>query len=332
MCEEGPAYLVSGGSLTAIMSPSTMTTSKSIDRGSLWIASSTVLLGAAIIYGIRNIAKLIVSGSKQDPLIFRGKRPAVGTSVGTVDEIHIYPVKSMKACAVQQCGVTAAGLEGDRILMIVNEKGNVVTQRMIPQLSQIQTTYRSTSDTRNDQHKNNSNGQTLTTSITLSLVPSDAQKKTLEQLSFVLSSAIIDTLEAREIRMGSVKILCLDLGDSASRWIREALELLGASSRSYKTTTNLRLVWCQQQRHVTKTMGGLFTENASHFDATHLSDVAPMSLASRSSLQALNTTIQQSHEKRTNPDNDEMEISMNRFRANLLGLFGGSCQGFSNRR
>ena len=48
---------------------------------------------------------------------------------GTLDEIHIYPVKSCRRVALESATVTSTGLAGDRMWQIVDEGGNPVTQR-----------------------------------------------------------------------------------------------------------------------------------------------------------------------------------------------------------
>lgn len=48
---------------------------------------------------------------------------------GTLDEIHIYPVKSCRRVALQNIAVAATGLAGDRMWQVVDDDGNPVTQR-----------------------------------------------------------------------------------------------------------------------------------------------------------------------------------------------------------
>lgn len=58
----------------------------------------------------------------------------------SLEQIIIYPVKSMAGIAVNQSRLSATGLEYDRRWMIVDEQGRFVTQRMHPQLALITVT------------------------------------------------------------------------------------------------------------------------------------------------------------------------------------------------
>ncbi|MBU2883095.1 MOSC N-terminal beta barrel domain-containing protein [Psychrosphaera sp. B3R10] len=59
---------------------------------------------------------------------------------GTIEEINIYPVKSLKGISLSQSVVTPLGLKWDRFWMIVNEDGLFMSQRNIPAMATISTT------------------------------------------------------------------------------------------------------------------------------------------------------------------------------------------------
>jgi uncharacterized protein YcbX len=58
-------------------------------------------------------------------------------STAKITGIYIYPVKSMKGIALERAKVSGKGLEYDRRWMIVRSNGRFVTQRDMPQLSQV---------------------------------------------------------------------------------------------------------------------------------------------------------------------------------------------------
>ncbi len=53
-----------------------------------------------------------------------------------LDEIHIYPIKSLPGLRVKRARVLGKGLEFDRRFMLVDPDGRFMTQRTLPQLSQ----------------------------------------------------------------------------------------------------------------------------------------------------------------------------------------------------
>ena len=53
--------------------------------------------------------------------------------------IYLYPVKSLRGCAVSRARVDVLGFEGDRRLMIVDETGKAITQREMPRMALIDT-------------------------------------------------------------------------------------------------------------------------------------------------------------------------------------------------
>jgi len=59
-------------------------------------------------------------------------------SAGAVQELNIYPVKSCQGQALKVMNITLEGPEGDRQWMIVDEKGEFITQRTVPKLATVQ--------------------------------------------------------------------------------------------------------------------------------------------------------------------------------------------------
>lgn len=60
------------------------------------------------------------------------------TVTGTLAAIHVYPVKSCRAVALDRVEITRTGLQGDRLLQVVDADGSPVTQRQHPVLATVQ--------------------------------------------------------------------------------------------------------------------------------------------------------------------------------------------------
>jgi len=56
-----------------------------------------------------------------------------------VSALHIYPVKSLRGCAVTAAPVDSLGLVGDRRFLVVDESGRFLTQRVLPRMALITT-------------------------------------------------------------------------------------------------------------------------------------------------------------------------------------------------
>ncbi|MCS7323903.1 MAG: MOSC domain-containing protein [Thermoflexales bacterium] len=54
-----------------------------------------------------------------------------------VSALYIYPIKSCRGVAVQAARATLRGLEGDRLMMVVDEDGHMLTQRELPRMALI---------------------------------------------------------------------------------------------------------------------------------------------------------------------------------------------------
>lgn len=54
-----------------------------------------------------------------------------------VKSLYIYPVKSFGGCQVNQMEITSTGPKYDRKWMVVDEKGQFLTQRQLPKMSQV---------------------------------------------------------------------------------------------------------------------------------------------------------------------------------------------------
>ena len=59
--------------------------------------------------------------------------------------LYIYPVKSLRGCAVTQAAVDPLGLVGDRRFMLIDENGRFLSQRTLPRMALITTSLTDTS-------------------------------------------------------------------------------------------------------------------------------------------------------------------------------------------
>lgn len=57
----------------------------------------------------------------------------------TVAELFVYPTKSGRGCRVGEARALGRGLEGDRAFMVVDERGDMLTQRDHPELGLLET-------------------------------------------------------------------------------------------------------------------------------------------------------------------------------------------------
>lgn len=59
-----------------------------------------------------------------------------------VTGVFVYPVKSLRGCAVAEADVDALGFVGDRRFLIVDAADRFLTQRTLPQMARVSTAYR----------------------------------------------------------------------------------------------------------------------------------------------------------------------------------------------
>jgi uncharacterized protein len=59
-----------------------------------------------------------------------------------ITQLINYPVKSLAGYELSQSSVTATGLEHDRLMMLIDDKGKFLTQRKVPTMALIKTEYK----------------------------------------------------------------------------------------------------------------------------------------------------------------------------------------------
>ena len=256
-------------------------------------SAAVVLFLAAFVKNFLQLQYRPERENKQQVLRYNGnaKRLLIGQILGRVSEINIFPGKSMAACTVKKCKVSNAGLQGDRLIMVVkvNKFSKVVaTQRMLPQLSQIKATVDETN-----------------TGVTLSLPGSPSSES-----SCYLDLSKVDSISEASsvvIDLHTIKARCIDLGDEAASWITNALTKLceGSAMTIPKSGYRIFTLAPKELRKVYHSPAGLLMEDARTFDATLLSDLAPITFTSEASLLALNQVATKA-------------VPMNRFRTNIV--------------
>jgi uncharacterized protein YcbX len=60
---------------------------------------------------------------------------------GILTAIHIYPVKSCGAVALDRVGIARTGLRGDRLFQVVDAESNPITQRQQPILATVRPAF-----------------------------------------------------------------------------------------------------------------------------------------------------------------------------------------------
>ena len=67
---------------------------------------------------------------------------ALKVAAGTLTALHVYPIKSCAGVALSTGLLVETGLEYDRAWMVVDEQGEMFTQRELPRLALIQPTFK----------------------------------------------------------------------------------------------------------------------------------------------------------------------------------------------
>ncbi len=111
-------------------------------------------------------------------------------------ELNIYPVKSLKGITVDKARVTEKGFAFDRHWMIVNPKGQFLSQRQLPKMAQIET-------------------QLTESHLRLKHFAMDSE------LVIAFDSSPTETFKAR---VWKNEVDVLDEGLDASQWLTEALQ------------------------------------------------------------------------------------------------------------
>lgn len=124
--------------------------------------------------------------------------------------LFIYPVKSLRGCQVTTCEVDTLGLAGDRRLMVIDETGRFLTQRVMPTMALIDATL---------------SGSLVTLSL--------RGHGTLQVSTVSDPKAILRTVSV----WSSAGLVAEDCGDTAAEWLSSAL---GARCRLVRIGAHFR--------------------------------------------------------------------------------------------
>jgi len=217
------------------------------------------------------------------PKELKGKLPKTPTEIGKIKSLCIYPIKSCKPVKVEEIRITKNGMQYDRIAMIITAKGTPVTQRMIPELATVEVII--LEDTNQVRIISPVSLKTRWNYIDVDLEPPSNGRVT-------------------SIDLHGISTACVDLGNDKADWVDQML-----SSLRNKKCTGYRIVSIAKDssRRVHYSPARLLMTDTRSHDGTFLSDLAPLSLTSESSLQALNKEI-----------GAQSDISMDRFRSNMV--------------
>ena len=228
---------------------------------------------------------------------FSGKRPPLGTVIGTVQEINVFPGKSMRAVSKTHVKINANGLQGDRLFMVVDLRKVPMTQRQIPDLARIQV------DHINDESKQ-----------VIRLVHPDYENDLRLDLNSILAASSQKS-GSFTVDLHGIKSQCVVLSEAANAWISTVLNKPGqlhlvTMMSSGEHNNNNEVV---RKAYLSATH--LVMPHLEKFDGMYLSDLAPISLTCTASLAKVN-------------EHATEIVDMTRFRANIVVDTGSGEQAF----
>ncbi|XP_063367667.1 mitochondrial amidoxime reducing component 2-like [Cydia amplana] len=185
----------------------------------------------------------------------RKKLPTEWTHVGTLENIYSYPVKSCGGIAMETAMCTTLGLRDgwlrDRVLMVVDQKGNFVTARNYPELLLVQPSVRNSI-------------------LTL-------KHRDMEPV-YVNLAEVVALQSPKTAVVWGVTVPVLDCGWEVSEWFSRLLDL---------SAINFRLVYYATQKPRKGNMFYKFTKN----DTGALPDETSYHIINASSVSDLNARL-----------------------------------------
>ena len=198
--------------------------------------------------------------------------------------LFIYPVKSLRGFAASSAQVDALGLAGDRRFMVIDDKGEMLTQRSHPQLAQISTAL---------------------TDHSLVLSAERYGSCTIARQSPADLSPVPVTVSV----WGSKNLIADDCGPDAAQWLSRAT---GITSRLVRIGENFRRPVLYKPAYAppsspanSSTVNGRIATD----DVVTFADGYPFLVISEASLSALNDRL---------VSRGEEPVPMDRFRPNLV--------------
>jgi len=211
-------------------------------------------------------------------------RLQIGQTVGHVDGLFTYPVKSTKAVQLAKAATCSFGFVDDRQMCIVDGKKLVVTQRMIPALAEIAVDVEHLGIGIAD--------------VTLS------SPKCTGSVRFRLPMQG----PIQKVFLYKAAIEALDCGDDAAAWLTTLLQSESPTHACCSPPYRLVRMASGTSRKCSKsTMAPLCDHKVADHDEVALADFAPLLLTNSASLSALNAQLPAGH-----------RVPMDRFRPNIV--------------
>mmetsp|Transcript_14053 Transcript_14053/g.45020 ORF Transcript_14053/g.45020 Transcript_14053/m.45020 type:complete len:409 (+) Transcript_14053:44-1270(+) len=242
--------------------------------------SPLFLLGLALAL----LRRLVAGARLRGPLLRFGShgrnacRPPVGSIIGTVSRLNVFPAKSMRGVPVEHARVDRNGLFWDRQIMVINRNKVPTTQRMLPELARVEVTALAP------------DGSALTLRAPGAVPPMRLD------LAAARARGPLETIDLHGMRAK-----CAPLGEEADGWINAVLSELGDRPRAgYR----LMCIAAGESRRVDASVTRALFRDTKPFDGTALADLAPIALTSEASLAALNRQAREA-------------VPLDRFRSNI---------------
>lgn len=195
----------------------------------------------------------------------------------TVTGLNIFPIKSCKACQVQEITLDSYGVVGDRRLMLVDGSHRFISQRKYPILATVAVQYTEDDNTlRVSSHK-------MDTEL---LVP------------LILDGVRIETT------IWNDTVMTIDQGDAPSQWFSKLLGISGNFIRLVASAERSSPGFHRPVSNYPESLKGRLPQ----MEIT-LTDAGPVSLISNESLLDLNERLSKVVE--------EHEVPLSRFRMNI---------------
>lgn len=207
--------------------------------------------------------------------------------------LWVFPIKSCAGISVQQAELTPTGLAHDRAWMVVDEMGEMVTQREMPRMALIQPELVG-SDAGVTELVLHATGMA---EMHLPLTNEGCAMQAANQRAFVsLAKPYLPEAHAINVRVWGDQVPAFDMGPKASAWLTEFLGSSLGPLRLVRFDAN------HQRPSSAKWMQGLPSLN-------QFSDGFAVLVASTASLDELNARLQ---------TKGEAAVDMRRFRANVV--------------
>ncbi len=252
---------------------------------SLSVVKKSIITFAAFVIGLQIYIKFKKhqSNQKTENLTYKNNDlPKVGSVIGHVLSLHIYPIKSCQAVTTKSTKFDINGFLYDRLITAVNARLTPITQRMIPKLALIKV-------------------EMLNPDIVVLSAP---HKYKLQALRLNIKSIQTSNAWLKTISLHGVDAKCKDCGDKAAEWLNNTLSIITGKR---KKNNRFVMIMDGETRKVCDSMTRFYLDDCQPYDSTRLADISPLTLVSTASLKALNGKI-----------GSGKSVPIDRFRSNIV--------------